>query len=284
MSPLGQLPHQPEVLDNTQSPRSGVLKVLLDSSQPEVREPRSASIGRIHGRPRDSGPDGASDTGPVVGKEREFTPVFGEQITVTDKDAFDFSGKYFTPERDLEISPSQETESTSSKDSPPEVKDYHMSSPVLEHKTVNHSESKKNTTETSTDREKRRIYVMYAPSEHAFKQKPLDSFKRSAPSPAFSIKSYESDQYSELPTVIHVSRRESSGSKDSYSGIPTRGTLQHKDAVISPVSASVPDMRSRPPVENRISKVLTRDKRVAATSSLPSKPRVDVRSKRVQKT
>lgn len=284
MSPLGQLPHQPEVLDNTQSPRSGVLKVLLDSSQPEVREPRSASIGRIHGRPRDSGPDGASDTGPVVGKEREFTPVFGEQITVTDKDAFDFSGKYFTPERDLEISPSQETESTSSKDSPPEVKDYHMSSPVLEHKTVNHSESKKNTTETSTDREKRRIYVMYAPSEHAFKQKPLDSFKRSAPSPAFSIKSYESDQYSELPTVIHVSRRESSGSKDSYSGIPTRGTLQHKDAVISPVSASVPDMRSRPPVENRISKVLTRDKRVASTSSLPSKPRVDVRSKRVQKT
>ena len=284
MSPLGQLPHQPEVLDNTQSPRSGVLKVLLDSSQPEVREPRSASIGRIHGRPRDSGPDGASDTGPVVGKEREFTPVFGEQITVTDKDAFDFSGKYFTPERDLEISPSQETESTSSKDSPPEVKDYHMSSPVLEHKTVNHLESKKNTTETSTDREKRRIYVMYAPSEHAFKQKPLDSYKRSAPSPAFSIKSYESDQYSELPTVIHVSRRESSGSKDSYSGIPTRGTLQHKDAIISPVSASVPDMRSRPPVENRISKVLTRDKRVASTSSLPSKPRVDVRSKRVQKT
>lgn len=258
--------------------------MLLDSSQPEVREPRSASIGRIHGRPRDSGPDGASDTGPVVGKEREFTPVFGEQITVTDKDAFDFSGKYFTPERDLEISPSQETESTSSKDSPPEVKDYHMSSPVLEHKTVNHSESKKNTTETSTDREKRRIYVMYAPSEHAFKQKPLDSYKRSAPSPAFSIKSYESDQYSELPTVIHVSRRESSGSKDSYSGIPTRGTLQHKDAIISPVSASVPDMRSRPPVENRISKVLTRDKRVASTSSLPSKPRVDVRSKRVQKT
>lgn len=268
------------MLDGTQSPRSGVFKVLLNSSQQEARSP---SIGRIHGRPRDSGPDGASDTGPIVGKEREFTPVFGEQLTVTDKDAFDLSGKYFTPERDLENSTSQETESTSSKDSPPEMKDCHMSSPVLEHKTVNHSESKKNTAETSTDREKQRTYAMYAPSEHAFKQKPLASYKRSAPSPAFSIKSYESDQYSELPTVIHVSRRESSGSKDSNSGIPTRRTLQDKDAIIPPVSASVPDMRSRPPVE-KISRVLTRDKRVTPTSSLPSKPRVDVRAKRVQKT
>ena len=254
--------------------------MLLDSSQREAREARSPSIGRIHGRPRDSGPDGASDTGPIVGKEREFTPVFGEQLTVTDKDAFDFSGKYFTPERDLENSPSQETEE--SKDSSPEMKDCHMSSPVLEHKTANNSEFKKNTTETSTDRERQRTYVMYAPSEYAFKQKPLASYKRSAPSPAFSIKSYESDQYSELPTVIHVSRRESSGSKDSNSGIPTRRTLQDKEAIISPVSGSVPDVR-RPPVEKN-SKVLTRDKRVTSTSSLPSKPRVDVRAKRVQKT
>ena len=287
MSPLGQPSYRPEVDDDTRSPRSGVFEVLRASSEPDIRVPRSPYT-RIHGRLRDSGPDGASDTGPVTGKEREFTPILGQRLSVTAKDDFDVSspstGKYSTPERDLANSPSQGTEFTSSKDIPLEINNYNMPSPFLKCAAVSKSEQSENIEVISAERERQRTYVMHAPSERALKQKPLASHKRSAPSPAFSVKSYESDQYSELPTVIHVSRGESSGSNISNNSIPTRTTSQDKDVLISPISTPVSDMRSGPSSENRVAKLASRDKRVTNSSSLPSKPRFDIRAKRVQKS
>ena len=254
-----------------------MFKVLRTSSEPDIREPSSPSSARIHGRPRDSGPDGASDPGPVTGKEREFTPLLGQRLTGTAKDDFvsrPLAGIHYTPERDSGHSPTQKTEFTCVKDMPREIQAYNVSSPVLKRASVITLDKEENAAAVSVGRERQMNSVMHAPSERALKQKPLTSFKRSAPSPAFSVKSYESDQYTELPTVIHMSRRESGGSKDSNNSIPTR-----KPGDNPPMS----DMRSRPYAENRVTKLVSRDKRVNSSPSLPSKPRVDVRTKRVQK-
>ena len=262
-----------------------MFKVLRTSSEPDIREPSSPSSARIHGRPRDSGPDGASDPGPVTGKEREFTPLLGQRLTGTAKDDFvsrPLAGIHYTPERDSGHSPTQKTEFTCVKDMPREIQAYNVSSPVLKRASVITLDKEENAAAVSVGRERQMNSVMHAPSERALKQKPLTSFKRSAPSPAFSVKSYESDQYTELPTVIHMSRRESGGSKDSNNSIPTRKPGD-KNASISPINPPMSDMRSRPYAENRVTKLVSRDKRVNSSPSLPSKPRVDVRTKRVQK-
>ena len=286
---LGQPRHQPEVDDGAQTPCSGVFKVVRASSEPDIREPQSPSAARIHGRPRDSGPDGASDTGPVKGKERDFTPILGQRLAVTAKDNFDCNpptGKLFTPEKDIGHSSSQNTAGcTSSKDKPREIKAYHTSNPVLKSKraVATNSELKENAAVVSAETEKQRNYVMHAPTERALKNKPLALYKRSGPSPAFSVKSCDSDQYTELPTVIHVSRRQLNSSKDSDSSTPTR-TPRDTNATSSATNATVSDMRSRPSTENRLTKLVSRDKRVTSSPSLPSKPRVDVRTKRAQKS
>ena len=272
MSSLGQPSQQPEVDDATQSTRSGVFKVLRASSVPDIRDIQSPSAARLHGRPRDGGPDGASDTAPIAGKEREFTPILGK---LTAMDGLDCRGspgpgrKRFTPERDFGDAPGQRTDVRA-------MKAYNMSGPVL--KRAAGINSVQDSSPGLAEKEKQRNYVMH---ERAVRQKPLASYKRSAPSPAFSVKSYESDQYSELPTVIHVSRRESSVSKDSNSSI-TSHTSGAKDATISPIMP--PDMRTRPSAENRIAKLASRDKGMNSSSSLPSKPRIDVRAKRIQKS
>lgn len=202
----------------------------------------------------------------------------GQRLPATAKDGFDCippSGKHFTPERDFGHLPSH----TSSKDVPRESKTYSLSSPVLKRVALSKSEQKENAPVVSVEKEGQGNYVMHAPSERALKQKPMSSYKRSAPSPSFSVKSYESDQYTELPTVIHVSRRDTSGSKDSSKSIPTR-TLGDQNFISAPVS----DMRSRPPADNRLTKLVSRDKRLNSSPSLPSKPRVDVKTKHVQKS
>ena len=280
---IGQSPLQLEVVDDIQSPRSGVFKVLRTSSEPDIRELPSPSSAKIHGRPRDSGPDGASDPGLVTGKERELTPLLGQRLTGTTKDYFvnrPLAGSHFTPERDSEHLPNQKTEFTGAKDLPREIEANNVSSPVPKRAAVIALDKEENA--ASVERERRMNSVIHAPSERAQKQKPLTSFKRNALSPAFSVKSYESDQYTELPTVIHVSRRESSGSKDSNSSIPTRRPGD-KNTSISPINAPMSDMRSRPTAENRVTKLMSRDKRVTSSPSLPSKPRVDIRTKRAQK-
>lgn len=228
---------------------------------------------KIHGTSRDSGPDGDSDTGPITGKEREFTPILGQRLSVTAKGGFECSppsGDHFTPERDFGNSAVRDMTTGI----PQEIAACNVSSPTGKGAAVVNLEQEKNAAEISTDNERQRTYVMHAPSERALKQKPLPSHKRSAPSPAFSVKSYDSDQYTELPTVIHVSKRESSGSKESNSSIPG------DNAAILPIS----DMRSRPSVENRLSKLVSRDKRVNSSPGLPCKPRVDVRTRRSQKS
>ena len=166
---------------------------------------------------------------------------------------------------------------------PRETKTYSLSSPVLKRVAVSSSEQKENAPVVSAEKEGQTNYVMHAPSERALKQKPLTSYKRSAPSPAFSVKSYESDQYTELPTVIHVSRRDTRGSKDSNSSMPTRA-LGDQNVTISPISAPVSNMRSRPSADNRLTKLVSRDKRLNSSPSLPSKPRVEVKTKHVQKS
>ena len=232
---------------------------------------------RIHGTSRDSGPDGDSDTGPITGKERELTPILGQRLSVTAKGGFECSppsGDHFTPERDFGNSAVQDTTTGI----PQEIPAYNVSGPTGKVAAVINLEQEKNVAVISADNETQRTYVMHAPSERAPKQKPLPSHKRSAPSPAFSVKSYDSDQYTELPTVIHVSRRGSNGSNESNSSIPTRAPGDN--AAILPIS----DMRNRPSAENRLSKLVSRDKRVNSSPSLPCKPRVDVRTRRPQKS
>lgn len=270
LSSLGQSSQQLEADDTAQSPRSGVFNVLRASSEPDIRDIQSPPAVRFHGRPRDGGPDGASDTAPITGKEREFTPILGKLTAMDGLEGRSPGKKHFTPERDFGDSPGQKTEDRL-------VKAYNMTSPILKRATVNNSEQ--DTTVALAEKERQRNYVMH---ERALRQKPLASYKRCAPSPAFSVKSYESDQYSELPTVIHVSRRESNGSKDSNSSIPIH-TSGAKDGTISPVMPTASDMRSRPSAQNRITKLASRDKGMSSSPSLPSKPRVDVRAKKVQK-
>ena len=177
--------------------------------------------------------------------------------------------KHFTPERDFGDLSGQRTKDRA-------VKAYNMAGSVLKRSVVDNLEQ--NTSVALADKERQRNYVMH---ERALKQKPLASYKRCVPSPAFSVKSFESDQYSELPTVIHVSRRESSGSKNSNSSISSH-TSETKDLTISPVAPSASDMRSRPSAQNRMTKHASRDKGRSSSPSLPSKPRIDVRTKRAQ--
>ena len=270
MSSLGQSFQQPEVNDGTRSPRSGALNVLRASSEPDIRDIQSPTAVRFHGRPRDGGPDGASDTAPITGKEREFTPILGKLTAMDGLECRSPGTKHFTPERDFGDSPGQRTDDRV-------VKAYNMTGPVRKHATVDNSEQ--DTSVALTEKERQRNYVMH---DRALRQKPLASYKRCAPSPAFSVKSNESDQYSELPTVIHVSRRESSGSKDSNSSPPVH-TSGAKDVTISPIMPTASDMRSRTSAQNRITKLPSRDKAMSSSPSLPSKPRIDVRAKRVQK-
>lgn len=266
MSSLGQPSRQTEVDDGTQSHRSGVFNILRAASEPDIRDIKSPCAARFRGRPRDGGPDGASDTAPIAGKEREFTPILGK---VTAMDGLEPGKKHFIPERDFGDSSGQRTDDRS-------VKAYNMVGSVPKRTTVDNSEQ--DTSVALAEKERQRNYVMH---ERSLKQKPLGSNKRCAPSPAFSVKSYESDQYSELPTVIHVSRRESSGSKDSNSSI-TSHSAGAKDLTISPVTSSASDMRSRPSTPNRMTKLASRDKGMSSSPSLPSKPRIDVRMRRAQ--
>ena len=240
--------------------------ILRTSSEPDIRDIQSPYAGRLHGRPRDGGPDGASDTAPIAGKEGEFTPIL---VKVTTMDGLECHSprKHFTPERDFEVLPGQRTKDRA-------VKAYNMTGSVLKRA----DDSEQDSSVALAEKERQRNYVMH---ERALKQKPLSSYKRGAPSPAFSVKSYESDQYSELPTVIHVSGRESSGSKDSNSSIP-RHTSEAKELTISPVTPSASDLRSRPSTQNRMTKLASREKGTSSAPSLPSKPRIDVRSKRAQ--
>ena len=244
-----------------------MFRILRASSEPDIRDNQSPRGARLHGRPRDGGPDGASDTAPIAGKEREFTPVL-VKVTATDSLECDSPRKHFTPERDFGVLSGQRTNDRA-------VKAYNMAGSVF--KRADNSEQ--DTSVALSEKERQRNYVT---QERALKQKALASYKRGAPSPAFSVKSYESDQYSELPTVIHVSRRESSGSKDSSnSSIPSH-TSGAKVLTISPVTPSVSDLRSRPSAQNRLTKLASRDKERSSSPSLPSKPRIDVRSKRAQ--
>ena len=202
-----------------------------------------------------------------MGKEREFTPVL-VKVTAVDSLESQSPRKHFTPERDFGVLPGQRTKDRA-------VKAYNMAGSVLKRA----DNSDQDTSVALAEKERQRNYGMH---ERALKQKALASHKRGAPSPAFSVKSYESDQYSELPTVIHVSRRESSGSKDSSnSSIPSH-TSGAKELTISPVAPSVSDMRCRPSAQNRMTKLASRDKERSSSPSLPSKPRIDVRSKRAQ--
>ena len=266
MSSLGQPFRQSEVDDGTQSPRSGVFNILRASSEPDIRDIQSPCAARLHGRPRDGGPDGASDTAPITGKEREFTPILGK---VTAMDGLEPGKKHSTPERDFGDSPGQRTQGRS-------VKASNVAGSFLKRARVDNSEQ--NTSVALAEKERQRNYAMH---ERSLKQKPLASSKKCAPSPAFSVKSYESDQYSELPTVIHVSRRESSGSKDSNISIPSH-TSEAKDMTISPVTSPASDVRSRPFTQNRMTKLASRDKGMSSSPSLPSKPRIDVRMRRAQ--
>jgi len=244
-----------------------VFHILRTSSEPDIRDTQSPCGARLHGRPRDGGPDGASDTAPMAGKEREFTPILAK-VTAVDGSESVSPRKHFSPERDFGGLPGQRTKDRA-------VKAYNMAGSFL--KRADHLEQ--DTSVALAEKERQRNYVMH---ERALKQKPLSSYKRGAPSPAFSVKSYESDQYSELPTVIHVSGRESSGSKDSSnSSIPSH-TTGTKELTISPVTPSASDMRSRPSAQYRMTKLASRDKGTSSSPSLPSKPRIDVRSKRAQ--
>ena len=202
----------------------------------------------------------------MAGKEREFTPIL---VKVTAMEGLESVSprKHFSPERDFGGLPGQRTSDRA-------VKAYNMAGSFL--KRADNSEQ--DTSVALAEKERQRNYVMH---ERGLKQKPLSSNKRGTPSPAFSVKSYESDQYSELPTVIHVSGRESSGSKDSNSSIPSH-TTGAKDLTISPITPSASDMRSRPSAQNRMTKLASRDKGTGSSPSLPSKPRIDVRGKRAQ--
>ena len=269
---LGQSSQQAEAGDGTNSPRSGVFHVLRASSEPDIRDIQSPPALRFHGRPRDSGPDGASDTAPITGKEREFTPILGKLTAMDSLECLSPSRKHFIPERDLGDSPGQRTEDRA-------MKTYYIAGPVVKRSSAN-TNSEQDSSVALAEKETQRNYVMH---ERAPKQKPLQtSYKRCAPSPAFSVKSYESDQYSELPTVIHVSRRESSGSKDSNSSIPLH-TSGAKDVTSSSITPTASDIGGRQPTQNRITKLVSRDRGLSSSPSLPSKPRIDVRAKRVQK-
>lgn len=271
MFSLGQFSQQAEVGDGANSPRAGVFHVLRASSEPDIRDIQSPPAVRFHGRPRDSGPDGASDTTPIMSKEREFTPILGKLTAMDSLECRSPSKKHFIPERDFGDSPGQRTEDRL-------VKAYYMAGPVVKRSTVNNN-SEQDSSVALAEKETPRNYVMH---ERAPKQKPLASYKRCAPSPAFSVKSYESDQYSELPTVIHVSRRESSGSKDSDSSIPlhTSGANGVTSSFVTPTASN---RRGQQPTQNRITKLVSRDRGLSSSPSLPSKPRIDVRAKRVQK-
>ncbi|PFX29611.1 Centrosomal protein of 152 kDa [Stylophora pistillata] len=255
----GQHFQQPEVYESAQTPRSALFTVLRTSSEPDVRDLKSLCT-PTPVRPRDGLPDGASDTAqPVTTKDRAFTPILGKLPAMDDL----LRKKQFAPEREYENFPSKRTNIRA-------MKADNLVIPALKHATdIN---SKHDVSVPSDDKEKQ---VANALHERAFKDKPSPSYKRNAASPAFSTKSYESDQYSELPTVIHVSRRESSGSKDSNSSVQSR-TSEAKDDIISPI---------RPPsAKSRTTHVLSREKRIQASAGLPSKPRIDVRTKRVQKS
>lgn len=276
LSSSGQHSQQPEAIDSTQTPRSGLFNVLRASSEPDIRDIKTPSASLLPGRPRDGLPDGASDTAqPITTKDitpREFTPILGKLSAMDNSDCRSPGKKHFTPERDYGNSPAQRTEVRA-------TKAHNMAGPALKRAIDVNSEH--DTSVPLDEKDRQRTYAMH---ERVFKHKPLAPYKRSAPSPAFSTKSYDSDQYSELPTVIHVSRRESSGSKDSNSSIPSRAS-ESKDATISPIRhPDVPDIRSRPSAESRITKLVSREKRVNGSPSLPSKPRIDVRAKRVQKS
>lgn len=268
LSSVGQPSRQTELSDGTQSPRSGVFHILRVSSEPDIRDIQPPCASQLPGRPRDGGPDGASDTAPITGKEREFTPIL---VKVPAMEGLERPSprKHFAPERDFGDLPNQRTKDRA-------VKAYNMAGSVSKRSATDTLEP--DSTVAVADKERQRNYVMH---ERVLKQKPLASHKRCAPSPAFSVRSYESDQYSELPTVIHVSRRESTGSKDSNSSIPSH-TSEAKDRTISPLTPSASDMRSKPSAQNRMTKFASRDKGNSSSPSLPSKPRIDVRTKRAQ--
>lgn len=274
----GQSSHQLDAVNSLNSPRSGILKVLQTSSESDIREIASPSTVRTAGRPRDSGPDGASDTGPITAKERELSPMTDQRLTTATAGGFDYGQQnqdHFIPEKDLGGLISEKTECISSRDLSVEIKAYNMSNPELKHSVVR----------SNTRNEHERVSVMLDDKERcdaapfqpeiARRQKPLrlPSYKRSAPSPAFSVKSYESDQYNELPTVIHVSQKESTSSKVGYKGIAAQPT---EDV---PTLAPMSDMRSRLSLENRVTQPVTHSKRHNSSPGVPSKSHVDVKLK-----
>lgn len=276
---LGQSSHRSDAIDSAQRPCSGVLRVLRTSSESVFPAIASPSALRT---PRDSGPDGASDTGPLIAKERVFSPVLGQRLNSATGDNLNYNPSKevnFIPEKELGGSVSEKTELISSEEIPAETKAIHVSSPVLKGAVVrgNTQEESETVAISSLDREK--CDVTYCLPEHLRKQKPPPSYKRSAPSPAFSVKSYESDQYNELPTVIHLPRKESSGSKESYERISDL-------TAVDPVThAPRSDMRSRLSSVNKITKPeSTRVKKDNSSPVLPSKPRMDVKLKRTAKT
>ena len=249
LSTLGQHFQQPEVYESAQTPRSALFTVLRTSSEPDVRDMKSPHT-PTPVRPRDGLPDGASDTAqPITIKDRAFTPILGRLPPMDDL----LGKKHLAPEREYENFSSNKTD-------------------IRAMKADNVANSEDDVSVHSDEKERQMANALH---ERVLKHKPSPTYRRTAASPAFSTKSYESDQYSELPTVIHISRRESSGSKDSKSSNPSR-TSEAKDDTISPI---------RPPsAKSRITHVLPREKRLQASAGLPSKPRIDVRAKRMQKS
>ena len=258
MSTLGQHFQQPEVNESAQTPRSALFTVLRTSSEPDVRDMKPPHT-PTPVRPRDGLPDGASDTAqPITTKDRAFTPILGRLPPIDDL----LGKKHLAPEREYENFSSNKTDIRA-------MKADNVAIPALKRAADINSED-----DVSVPSDEKERQMANALHERVLKHKPSPTYRRTAASPAFSTKSYESDQYSELPTVIHISRRESSGSKDSKSN-PSR-TSEAKDDTISPI---------RPPsAKSRITHVLPREKRLQASTGLPSKPRIDVRAKRMQKS
>ena len=254
LSTLGQHFQQPEVYESAQTPRSALFTVLRTSSEPDVRDMKSQHT-PTPVRPRDGLPDGASDTAqPITTKDRAFTPILGRLPPMDDL----LGKKHLAPEREYENFSSNKTDIRA-------MKADNVAIPALKRAADINSED--DVSATSDEKERQMANALH---ERVLKHKPSPTYRRTAASPAFSTKSYESDQYSELPTVIHISRRESSGSKDSKSN-PSR-TSEAKDDTISPIRP--PSAKSR----------ITREKRLQASAGLSCKPRIDVRAKRMQKS
>ena len=242
---------------------------MRPGSETNIREPRRLlSTSESSERHGDCGPDGASDS-PRLSARKESgltTPVLGDLISKDDFETMSCrspGAKHFAAERESTALHCRTADAVS-KDAFQTVKTF--SNPLVPHPAEEHVSQatselhyrQKTTLAASAEKDILKAFVRPAQTATAHTQKRLASVKRSAPSPALSVTSVESDQYSELPTVIRIPPKQDSTST-------------------SLVRPAARDLRQRPRVQNRIGKLVSRDRATTNGSpGLPSKPRVDI--------